>query len=139
MRVVLDTNILLISLPTISKYRPIFNSIIKHKIELIISNEVLTEYIEKIQEKTNSKIATNLAELLTTLRNVIKIDPYFQWELIENDPDDNKFADISIAGNADYLVTNDKHFNRLKLIEFPKVNVILGNDFLSILKELKLN
>lgn len=34
-----------------------------------------------------------------------------------------------IAGNADCLITNDKHFDILKGVEFPKVNVISLDDF----------
>ena len=34
--------------------------------------------------------------------------------LINADPDDNKFFDIAVAANADYLVTNDAHFNMVK-------------------------
>lgn len=48
---------------------------------------------------------------------------------MHNDPDDNKFTDMAIAGNADYLITNDRHFDLLKGVEFPKVNVISLDDF----------
>ena len=133
MRIVLDTNVLLISIPTISKYRVIFNAIIEHKIELVISNEILSEYIEKIEEKSNQRIAINLAELLTSHRNILRIEPYFKWSLITQDYDDNKFVDVAIACDADYLVTNDKHFNELKSIEFPTVNLISANEFIKVL------
>jgi uncharacterized protein len=43
---------------------------------------------------------------------------FFNWSLIEHDKDDNKFCDLAIAGNADYLVTNDAHFNIVKLISY---------------------
>ena len=48
--------------------------------------------------------------------------------------DDNKFVDCAIASNAHYLATNDKHFNILKGIEFPKVQVINVNEFSQILE-----
>jgi predicted nucleic acid-binding protein len=35
------------------------------------------------------------------------------------DQDDEKFADCAIVSNADYLVTNDRHFEVLKTIQFP--------------------
>lgn len=40
---------------------------------------------------------------------------------------------MAIAGNADYLVTNDRHFDLLKGMEFPKVNVISLDDFKKII------
>jgi len=45
--------------------------------------------------------------------------------------DDNKFFDIAIAANVDYLVTNDRHFDKLKQLTFPKVNIINSEDFLA--------
>jgi len=50
-------------------------------------------------------------------------------------PDDNKFTDAYIAANADYLVTNDAHFNEVKNISFPPVNVISADEFLEIVKK----
>ena len=40
------------------------------------------------------------------------------------DPDDNKFADLAISANANYLVTHDKHFKVLDTIPFPTVKVV---------------
>ena len=48
--------------------------------------------------------------------------------------DRNKFVDCAIASNADFIVTNDGHFNVLKNIPFPKVKVISIDDFMEILK-----
>ena len=52
----------------------------------------------------------------------------------ENDPDDNKFTDCVIASNANFLVTNDKHFNILNTVEFPKVDFISAEKFLKTIK-----
>ena len=51
------------------------------------------------------------------------------------DKDDNKFVDCAIAGNAKFIVTNDKHFNALKDIHFPIVDVVSSADFLQKLKD----
>ena len=89
----------------------------------------MAEYEEKLTNKYSSKTADLILSILSVAPNVIFHEPYFKWNLIEQDADDNKFADLSIAGNADYLVTNDKHFNVLKSVEFPKVNIITLDDF----------
>jgi putative PIN family toxin of toxin-antitoxin system len=130
MRVVLDTNALLVSISTKSEYRPIFDALLRGRYELIISNEILSEYIEVLERKANPVVASNIAEALLNLENVVKIDIYFNWVLIKEDPDDNKFVDCAIAANAKYLVSNDRHFNSLKEIEFPKVDVIGIEDFM---------
>ena len=68
------------------------------------------------------------------LKNVIKQEPTFSWSLITADKDDNKFVDVSIASNCNYIVTNDKHFKELGDIDFPKVSVINADVFLNKLK-----
>ncbi len=137
MRVVLDTNVLLISIPTRSKYRPIFTALINGHFELAISNEILSEYIEIIEQKTNAIVAKNVAEMLLKLKNILKTEVYYKWGLIEADKDDNKFVDCAIAANVKYIVTNDKHFRILRDIPFPKVEVISIRDFLAEVKKLR--
>ena len=55
--------------------------------------------------------------------------------LNNQDPDDNKFIYCSFASNCNYFVTNDKHFNILKNIDFPKINVIKLEEFQEIMNE----
>ena len=129
-KVVLDTNVLLVSIPSRSKYRPIFNAILNGKMQLILSNDIINEYIEIIERKTNSFVANNIGETLLNLDSVIQIDVRFNWNLIEADKEDNKFVDVYIAGNASILVTNDKHFDILKIINFPEVIVMDIDRFL---------
>jgi uncharacterized protein len=133
MKIVLDTNVFLVALPSHSKYYPIFKALLDKKFDLYLSNEILTEYEEKLSvrlgvEKTDLK----LKELIN-LNNVHCIEPYFNWQLIESDKDDNKFADCAVASNADFLVTNDRHFNILHQIPFPPITIIKAEDFLKII------
>ncbi len=119
MRVVIDTNVMLMSISKRSKYRLIFDSLILGEYELMVSNEILSEYVEKIEEKANAIVANNIGEFLINSKYVNKIEVYYKWNLIERDPDDNKFVDCAVAGNANYIVSNDAHFNELKKIDFP--------------------
>jgi len=38
---------------------------------------------------------------LLLLPNVIQVNVYYNWNLIQNDRDDDKFVDCAIASNAD--------------------------------------
>lgn len=136
MTIVLDTNILLVCLAKISKYRVIFDALLAGRFTLAISNEILHEYTEILQLKTNQTIANNVAQLLLNLPNTTKIEVYYRWSLIKQDSDDNKFVDCAIAANADYIVTNDRHFQELNRIGFPKVEVLSAADFLSKINDL---
>ena len=134
MRVILDSNILLVSLPKLSKYRLIFDDFFKNIITLIISNEFITEYFEVISRFTNEVVASNVMELLLIRPNVEKYDIYYNWTIITEDLDDNKFVDLVVSSNSDYLVTNDKHFKILKTIDFPNIEVVSLDNFLELLK-----
>jgi predicted nucleic acid-binding protein len=67
------------------------------------------------------------------LGNVIKTEIYFRWNLISVDYDDNKFVDCAISAGAKCIVSNDKHFKILKEIDFPKLEVITDDEFLSLI------
>ena len=99
-----------------------------------MSNEVLTEYEEMLIEKYSELTAELVLSILASAPNVIFSEPFYKWQLIENDPDDNKFVDLTIATNADYLVTNDKHFNILKSLDFPPIRVVSLMEFKEIIK-----
>ena len=136
-RIVLDTNVLLMSIGRKSDYRAIFDALLNGTIQLVISNEILSEYVEILERKTNIIVASNIAEILVKSRHVEKIEASFRWNLITADPDDNKFVDCAVAGNVKYIVSKDKHFNILKNIPFPKVDVLTIDEFMEELETLK--
>ncbi len=136
MKVVLDSNALLVSISKKSFYRPIFDAFLENKYLLAISNEVLTEYAEVLTRFASSNVADNITELLATKDNAIKTEISYHWRLISADLDDNKFVDLSVASDANFIVTNDAHFEVVKRIPFPKVSVINIQDFLEIVKKL---
>ena len=63
MKVVLDTNVLLASLGKSSPYRKIFDSFLNYDFTILLSNDVLMEYLEVIQQKTNLSVAENIVKL----------------------------------------------------------------------------
>ena len=133
MRIVLDTNCLLASLSRRGAYFNVWRGLQTGKYTLCVSNEILEEYEEIIAQKTNSVIASNVVQTLLNAPSVELIDAFFKFDLIKNDPDDNKFVDCAIAGNATYVVSNDSHFDVLKEIDFPKLILKSLQDFSAML------
>jgi len=108
----------------------IFDHLEKGTFSLCISTEILLEYEEKITEVFSRTLASLISGALLLKSNVLRTEVYFRWNLVSNDPDDNKFVDCAIASNADYIVTNDKDYNILKKIDFPSVKVIDIDEFI---------
>lgn len=133
MRIVLDTNCLLASLSRRGAYFNIWRGLQEGKYTLCVSNEILEEYEEIIAQKTNSVIASNVVQTLLNAPSVELIDAFFRFDLIKNDPDDNKFVDCAIAGNATFVVSNDSHFDVLKEIDFPKLTLKNLREFAAML------
>jgi|SRR6185503_8320565 len=86
MKVVLDTNALLVAIPTKSIYRPIMDALIESKFQLVLSNDILSEYVEVIEQKAGALVANNIAEMLLNLEDLNKVEIYFEWQLIKKDP-----------------------------------------------------
>ena len=123
-RIVLDTNCLLAVLPSQSPYHNVLTDFIEGQLELCVSNEILSEYEEVLSIKTNPAFAEAIIKTLINKRNLIRITPTWRFRLIESDPDDNKFVDCAICGQSELIVSNDKHFDILKSINFPYVKVM---------------
>jgi putative PIN family toxin of toxin-antitoxin system len=124
MRIVFDTNCLLRVLPKKSPYRCLWDAFLRGEFELCYTTEILQEYEEILSRFYFPKIADFTIGTLIKSKNTVQIIPYYKWNLISADPDDNKFVDCALNAGADFIVTNDKHFSLLKSLVFPPIKVI---------------
>ena len=85
--------------------------------------------------KASPLTADLFMKVIARSRNVIRKDPYFKWNIITNDFDDNKFVDCAFACRANYIVTNDNHFQEAANSPFPVFNVINLDDFSELMKQ----
>lgn len=129
MNIVLDTNVLLVAVGEKSDFRPIFDAFLDEKFDLCVTTDILAEYEEIIGEHMGEKLATSLLQLIENAPNIRWVTKYYKWNLIVNDPDDNKFVDCAIACDAKFLVSDDRHFRILKQVEFPKVTLLNAEEF----------
>ncbi len=135
--VVLDTNCLISSLKRDSMYYPIWRDFISGKYCLCFTDEILNEYEEIIIRRTGMPtIARNVISAIINRSNTKHIEVYYHFELIKADVDDNKFVDCAIKANARFIVSEDSHFNVLKQIDFPHVDVIGIDSFLKFLESI---
>ena len=127
--VVLDTNVLLVSISDKSPYHWIYKSLREGRYDLAVTTDIILEYEEIIGQHLGGDVASDVRDALTRYPNVVPVRRYYRWNLIEADPDDNKFADCAVASNADCLVTNDRHFDVLARIRYPRVTVLTPEAF----------
>jgi putative PIN family toxin of toxin-antitoxin system len=131
-KVVLDTNVLLVSISTKSKLHWIFKNLLEGNYILCLTTDILAEYAEIIEQQMGILASESALGVLENLPNVEFITNYYKLNLLK-DPEDNKFVDCAISSNADFIVTHDTDFNILKKIEFPKVNIVNNSEFKAVL------
>lgn len=110
-RIVLDTNCLVMSIPRRSPYHRILLDLLAGKYLLCVSNEIILEYEEILTQKMGSLVANNIVNALLTSPFTRYINPQNRYHLITADPDDNKFVDCAIEARAQYIVTQDHHYD----------------------------
>jgi putative PIN family toxin of toxin-antitoxin system len=104
------------------------------KFTLIVSNQVVSEYLE-VLSRPRFKIAhdelNDFAALILSKAEFVL--PEESIHAVEADPSDNKFIEAAVAGQADYIVSGDKHLLDLK--EYKGISIITPRAFLEQLGE----
>lgn len=131
--IVIDTNSLIMAISARNAYHKVWQTFLAGEFYLCVSNEIIEEYAEVIARNIGLNVARYVVYTILERKNTRHITPYYRWNLITQDPDDNKFVDCAITANAKFIVTEDRHFEVLKSIDFPKIEVIGIDDFLKTL------
>ena len=138
MKVVVDTNGLLNAIPRNGPKKWLYNAFMDNIFTWVFSNEILSEYDEIICRKFSQDVANYVISSLLASDNHERFEPSYKYQLVTQDPDDNKFVDCAIGANVDYLVTDDRHI--LSILEipdlFPPVPVVTFAQFKDILANL---
>ena len=129
-RLVIDTNSLLQCISRRSRYHDLWLSLLDGRNELCVSTEILEEYAEILERYTSPEFAEAALGVITNNPFTLFVNPYYRFKLVEADPDDDKFVDCAVASNAKFVVTEDSHFDVLKKIDFPKIEVISLDDII---------
>jgi uncharacterized protein len=69
--------------------------------------------------------------ILTELCEVVPIAS--QLNVVERDPDDNKFIECAVDGQCQYIISKDRDL--LDLVSYQDIRIISVNEFLQILGE----
>ena len=85
-------------------------------------------------QKLGPDIAANVIKAILDLPNTRMVQVYYHLRLITADPDDDKFVDCAFKTNARFIVTEDRHYDVLRQVKYPKINVIDIESFLEYLQ-----
>lgn len=139
LRVVLDTNVFISA--SFRRLSPIPNQIyqaLKTKQFILITSPSILEEIEEVSAREKIMRLTGMPEneRMQFIENLIEIGLVVPGnsdvQVIQDDPDDNKFLSAAIEGFADYIVSGDDDL--LNLREYENIRIVSPNDFLTILE-----
>ncbi|HEU6448554.1 MAG TPA: putative toxin-antitoxin system toxin component, PIN family [Verrucomicrobiae bacterium] len=133
MTVCLDTSVFLQIFGRRQPFYPILRAMLDGNIAIAVSTEILLEYEEVISRLSGTERWQDVVAFLESLSqlrgNIRRITPQFRFNVIAIDPDDNKFCDCAIAAEADFVVTEDSHFDSLNSAGY-KPKTIKPDDFI---------
>lgn len=84
--IVLDTNVILMSISPQSHFRKIWNDFLNGVYVLCISNEIIEEYSEIIAKNISPVVSDYIINTILTRDNIKFVDPHFRCQLIDADP-----------------------------------------------------
>ncbi len=86
MKVVIDTNVLLVSISNRSPWHPIFLALLQGNFSICVTTDILNEYAEIIEEQMGAVASKQTMEIIESLPNLDEIKKYYFWRLIKKDP-----------------------------------------------------
>lgn len=136
LKVLLDTNVLISALISKGKPRTLLRQVYKNKFTLILSIEILNEFInvasrEYFQEYVDERKIAEFTRALASLAHFIIIKSKF--EVVKEDPDNDIVLRTAYDGKAEYIVTGDKHLLALK--KFREIKIITVSEMLELLQK----
>jgi putative PIN family toxin of toxin-antitoxin system len=133
MRVVLDTNVLVSAL-----LGGTASTVLDHwqadAFELVVTTEIVREYLEVLR-RPKFQLPQDVVETIGVylLRKAVFVTPLERLKVITANSADNRFLEAAIAGDAEVIVSGDKHL--LDLGRFREVHIITLREFLDRLEK----
>lgn len=115
MKVVFDTNVFIAAALRGGFAEDLIELSTKGEINLIISEEILTEIKQKLLTKFD-RTEERVNFFIERIRKSAKVVAIKERVLaVRRDPEDNKIIECAIAGKADIIVTSDQDLIKIKV------------------------
>ncbi len=133
-KVVLDTNVFISGIFWEGNFcSQIIDAWMSRKIVMISSLEIVEELGETLRDFKIRMPEELIKELQNRIiENAIIVEPKEKLNIVKDDSDDNKLFEAAIAGNAEYIISQDKK-HVLKIREYEGTKTISPEEFLRII------
>ena len=135
-KVVLDTNVFVSSFFG-GNPRKVVNLWKTGEIILCLSGPIIDEYVEVLQ-RLGLQNESELSELLGLFArglHVIFAAKTPELQVVEDDPDDNKFIECAVALKADFIISGDKAL--IAIQDYMGIKIVTPKEFIATHKQLK--
>ena len=129
-RVVIDTNVYISAIFWGGKPREVVDLGRNARISIFTSSEIQAEIERKLKNKFGIDEKEVAQILLDYAMFTLPIKLLHKVEVVNADPDDNKFIECAIASKAGYIVSGDKHLLNLK--NYQGIQIMKAAKFLEI-------
>ncbi len=139
MRVVLDTNIIVSALLSPRGLRAqLVEAWRVQTFQPVVSEPILAEYERALNypevAARHGLSRGEVAEIVEGLRQfALMVAPAERLAVVRDDPDHDKFLECAVAGEANYIVSGDRHL--LDLQEYRGIQILPAGVFLAVLAE----
>jgi putative PIN family toxin of toxin-antitoxin system len=136
MRAVLDTNVLISAVISTGVPHEVVVAGYEGQYQIVVSSATVSEFRTTLQ-KYPDRFGLDEDDIQTEVETVQYfaefVEPDEELAVVDDDPDDDKFVEAAVAGNADYLVSGDQHL--LDLESARAVDIITPRTFYERLED----
>ena len=133
MRVVLDTNVIVSALVGHGRPRRLLIRLFERH-EIVSSKQMLAELGDILSRRKIGFTRHQINHfLLIMVKGSIMVTVVECPKIVEEDPDDDLVLATALEGEADFIVSGDKHL--LSLGEFRGIKIVTVREMLEILRE----
>jgi putative PIN family toxin of toxin-antitoxin system len=132
LRVVLDTNIQIAARHRPDgRYATLWHAARERRYTLLFSPALASELGDVLRRDFGWDDNRIQSELRAIARVAEVVQPRIKLQVVTADPDDDRVLECAVAGNADLIVSNDRHLRNLG--SFRDIAIVTGADFRRIL------
>lgn len=133
-RIVADTNIYISALFWRGNPYKLIHLCFEGKAKLVVSKPIIEELERVLLTKEKFRMEREDVAMYSRiiLSNSDLVAPNFTLKVIEKDPADDRILECAVEGEADYLVSGNKHLLEVK--EFQGIKIITAKQMLDIIE-----